>query len=190
MRYQAPTTRRTTTKRTDENAVAAVKGVKATMAHLPPAQKASAAGLKKPVPVKAGAKRTALGSVVPNGPERQPLAVQTDANQDRPIAPVPSRAKPVESKIQLIEDELMEEASDEEEEEEDDEDWLRMTQQEAEACEAELQRVHSTFTDEVDLYDTTMVAEYADDIFAHMEQLEVATLPHARYMDFQTEIEW
>jgi G2/mitotic-specific cyclin 1/2 len=73
MRYQAPATRRQNTRRTDENAVAghsaAVKGVKATMAHLPPAQKAlaAAAGIKKPVAVKAGAKRTALGGVVTNG---------------------------------------------------------------------------------------------------------------------------
>ena len=72
MRYQALATRRQTTRRTDENAVsgqsAAVKGVKSTMAHLPPAQKALATGgLKKPVAVKAGAKRTALGGVVANG---------------------------------------------------------------------------------------------------------------------------
>lgn len=217
MASRAPATRRQTTRRTDENAVAghsaAVKGVKSTMAHLPPAQKAlvSAAGSKKPLPVKAGAKRTALGGVVQNGKEevkmeqRQPLGVRAGANtQARPIAPVPSRANKVsvqreeemevDSKdqvIQLAEDELMEDVtSEEEEEEEDEEDWLRMTDEEAYTCQSELDRVLTTFHDDVDMFDTTMVAEYADDIFRHMEDLEVSTLPHPRYMDFQTEIEW
>lgn len=100
----------------------------------------------------------------------------------------------VESKeqiIQLAEDELMEDmSSEEEEEEEDDDDWLRLGEDEISACQSELERVQSTFQDEVDMFDTTMVAEYADEIFGHMEELEVATLPHPRYMDFQTEIEW
>ena len=93
--------------------------------------------------------------------------------------------------IQLAEDELMEDVtSEEEEEEEDEEDWLRMTDEEAYTCQSELDRVLTTFHDDVDMFDTTMVAEYADDIFRHMEDLEVSTLPHPRYMDFQTEIEW
>lgn len=95
--------------------------------------------------------------------------------------------------IQLAEDELMEDVTseeEEEEEEEDEDDWLRMSDEEVNTCAFELERVQSTFQDEVDMFDTTMVAEYADDIFAHMEELELSTLPHPRYMDFQTEIEW
>lgn len=61
----------------------------------------------------------------------------------------------------------------EEEEEYDDEDWLRMSDEEEYAAHAELDMVRKTFQDDIDLFDTTMVAEYADDIFAHMEELEV-----------------
>ncbi|KAL1408728.1 B-type cyclin [Vanrija albida] len=76
------------------------------------------------------------------------------------------------------------------EEEYDDEDWLRMTEEDEYAAHAELDMVRKSFQDDIDLFDTTMVAEYADDIFAHMEELEVATMPNPRYMEFQTEIEW
>ncbi|KAK1927007.1 putative cyclin-dependent protein kinase regulator [Papiliotrema laurentii] len=80
--------------------------------------------------------------------------------------------------------------SEEEEEEEDDEDWLRMTEEESLEVAQQLHQVRSTFQDEVDLYDTTMVAEYADDIFQHMEALEESVMPNPKYMNFQTEIEW
>lgn len=76
------------------------------------------------------------------------------------------------------------------EDEEDEEDWLRTTEDEAARAALELDDVRSRFKDEVDLFDTTMVAEYADDIFEYMEKLELTTMPNPRYMDFQTEIEW
>lgn len=50
--------------------------------------------------------------------------------------------------------------------------------------------VRSRFKDDVDMFDTTMVAEYADEIFEHMEYLEGEVMPNPKYMDFQTEIEW
>lgn len=39
-------------------------------------------------------------------------------------------------------------------------------------------------------YDTSMVAEYGDEIFAYMQELEVKMLPNAHYMDNQHEIQW
>jgi len=39
-------------------------------------------------------------------------------------------------------------------------------------------------------YDTSMVAEYGDEIFDYMRQLEVKMLPNAHYMDNQHEIQW
>jgi len=39
-------------------------------------------------------------------------------------------------------------------------------------------------------YDTSMVAEYGDEIFEYMRQLEVKMLPNAHYMDNQHEIQW
>lgn len=61
-----------------------------------------------------------------------------------------------------------------EDEEEDLEDWLRMSPEEEHACQVELQSIRDIFQDDVDHFDTTMVAEYADEIFAHMEELEVS----------------
>lgn len=39
-------------------------------------------------------------------------------------------------------------------------------------------------------WDTSMVAEYGDEIFAYMRELEIKMLPNAHYMDLQTEIQW
>ena len=39
-------------------------------------------------------------------------------------------------------------------------------------------------------YDTSMVAEYGDEIFDYMRQLEIKMLPNAHYMDNQHEIQW
>jgi hypothetical protein len=83
-----------------------------------------------------------------------------------------------------------EEEEEEEEEEEDDDDWLRMSEGDMIRNDIELADVKSRFEDEVDMFDTTMVAEYAEDIFKHMEELELSVMPNPRYMDFQTEIEW
>lgn len=80
---------------------------------------------------------------------------------------------------------------DEDEDDEfDDEDWLRMSAEEELAARQELMAVKDTFQDDIDMFDTTMVAEYADEIFAHMEEMELATMPNPRYMDFQSEVEW
>ena len=50
---------------------------------------------------------------------------------------------------------------------------------------------HRTDEDiEDDLFDTSMVAEYGDDIFAYMRELEERMRPNAYYMDGQNEIQW
>lgn len=72
----------------------------------------------------------------------------------------------------------------------DDEDWTLLSEEQELLAEEEIQRVKAEFFDEVDMFDTTMVAEYADDIFTFMEELEVQTMPSPRYMDHQSEIEW
>ncbi|RKF63304.1 G2/mitotic-specific cyclin S13-6 [Erysiphe neolycopersici] len=41
-----------------------------------------------------------------------------------------------------------------------------------------------------EIWDTSMVAEYSDEIFAYMRELEIKMLPNAHYMDLQTEIQW
>ncbi|KAK9470773.1 A/B/D/E cyclin [Dipodascopsis tothii] len=44
--------------------------------------------------------------------------------------------------------------------------------------------------DEDDRLDITMVAEYGDEIFAYMRELELVLRPNAGYMDIQTEVHW
>ncbi|KAK4163579.1 G2/mitotic-specific cyclin-4 [Cladorrhinum sp. PSN259] len=39
-------------------------------------------------------------------------------------------------------------------------------------------------------WDVSMVAEYGDEIFAYMRELEDSMIPDAHYMDIQTEIQW
>ncbi|OAT06528.1 G2/mitotic-specific cyclin cdc13 [Blastomyces gilchristii SLH14081] len=43
---------------------------------------------------------------------------------------------------------------------------------------------------EDEAWDTSMVAEYGDEIFQYMRELEMRLLPNAHYMDNQAEIQW
>lgn len=43
----------------------------------------------------------------------------------------------------------------------------------------EISEIQQTFEDEVDVYDTTMVSEYADEIFKYMSDLEVSPAVHS-----------
>lgn len=103
------------------------------------------------------------------------------------------RSQPVSSAagFATVDEELLDDESEEDDvEEEDEEDWLRMSEEEMVKAQEQLDVVQATFKDDVDMFDTTMVAEYADEIFEHMERLEETVMPNPRYMDFQTEIEW
>ncbi|GJJ08317.1 hypothetical protein Clacol_002528 [Clathrus columnatus] len=55
---------------------------------------------------------------------------------------------------------------------------------------AELQRIQEEFTEDMQDYDTTLVAEYSDEIFQYMNKLEEESMPGERYIDGQTEINW
>lgn len=113
-------------------------------------------------------------------------SMDVDARRDNIIGKIEEEG----SMGEMSEEDEEEDDEQEFEDEDDDEDWLRMSEEEALKCEQELGMIRSVFHDEVDAYDTTMVAEYADDIFAHMEAMEGTVMPNPRYMDFQTEIEW
>ena len=65
-------------------------------------------------------------------------------------------------------------SEDDDEEVDDPEDWVKLAPEDQDEVEAVLGEIRDNFQDEVDLWDTTMVAEYADDIFAYMEELEVS----------------
>jgi hypothetical protein len=112
-------------------------------------------------------------------------------------------ALPSAADVKLDEDQLLDVESgddvgeDEEDDEElgdldevDDDNWTLLSPTEMAHAAQELVEIRAHFQDEIDMFDTTMVAEYADDIFAHMEAMEDAVMPNPKYMDFQTEIEW
>ncbi|KAH8118223.1 cyclin [Phellopilus nigrolimitatus] len=73
-----------------------------------------------------------------------------------------------------------------EDELEEDEDRPRA----AEKYSREIERIQTTFHDEVDMFDTTMVSEYADEIFGYMSNLEVDMMPNPDYILGQSEITW
>ncbi|KAH8599898.1 cyclin-like protein [Bisporella sp. PMI_857] len=59
----------------------------------------------------------------------------------------------------------------------------------AEAKEA-VESSRTTEDIEDELYDTSMVAEYGDEIFGYMRELEMKMLPNPHYMENQAEIQW
>ncbi|KNF06384.1 hypothetical protein PSTG_00266 [Puccinia striiformis f. sp. tritici PST-78] len=68
--------------------------------------------------------------------------------------------------------------------------WLMLPAEEELECTQIIAAIRRDFQEELDFWDATMVAEYSEEIFKYMEELEESTLPNPRYMDAQTEIEW
>ena len=85
--------------------------------------------------------------------------------------------------------------------------WPEVGTARAHKFHAEVERIRETFQDEIDPLDTTMVSEYADDIFEYMQELEVGSpvdigqrhishriqedcMPNPDYMDGQSDINW
>ncbi|OBZ72496.1 G2/mitotic-specific cyclin cdc13 [Grifola frondosa] len=68
--------------------------------------------------------------------------------------------------------------------------WPEVSTERAIRYRREVDQIRETFEDEVDEFDTTMVSEYADEIFEYMNQLEEEVMPSANYMDGQTELTW
>ncbi|KAF9236594.1 cyclin-like protein, partial [Melanogaster broomeanus] len=54
----------------------------------------------------------------------------------------------------------------------------------------EIAEVQQTYQDEVDVFDTTMVSEYSDEIFNYMAELEEDIMPNPDYMTGQNEVMW
>ena len=51
--------------------------------------------------------------------------------------------------------------------------WPALSPNAAARLKNEIDQIQKTFHDEVDMFDTTMVSEYSDDIFDYMSDLEV-----------------
>ncbi|KAJ4141275.1 B-type cyclin [Fusarium equiseti] len=63
-------------------------------------------------------------------------------------------------------------------------------QRELEDAREEVERTRTDDEIEEELWDVSMVAEYGDEIFEYMRELEIKMLPNAHYMENQTEIQW
>jgi dGTP triphosphohydrolase len=97
----------------------------------------------------------------------QPITVETEIE----VAPVESVPSPVAEEAYDEEDSM-------EADEYDPEDWLHLSPDRLARSEAQVNAIRETFKDEVDEWDTTMVSEYADEIFAYMESMEVRQYSH------------
>ncbi|KAJ6505944.1 cyclin [Mycena vulgaris] len=68
--------------------------------------------------------------------------------------------------------------------------WPEVSTERAQHYQREVQAIREAFQDDVDIHDTTMVSEYAEDIFEYMSDLEEKMMPGADYMTHQNEITW
>ncbi|RDA94450.1 hypothetical protein CP533_2217 [Ophiocordyceps camponoti-saundersi (nom. inval.)] len=63
-------------------------------------------------------------------------------------------------------------------------------QRELEEARLEVQLTRPADDIEEELWDVSMVAEYGEEIFEYMRELEIKMLPNPHYMEMQTEIQW
>ncbi|KJZ80535.1 hypothetical protein HIM_00385 [Hirsutella minnesotensis 3608] len=61
---------------------------------------------------------------------------------------------------------------------------------ELEEAKLEVQQTRSQEDVEEEMWDVSMVAEYGEEIFEYMRELEIKMLPNPHYMEIQTEIQW
>ncbi|KAG6887916.1 hypothetical protein C0995_011624 [Termitomyces sp. Mi166 len=93
------------------------------------------------------------------------VGVEDDSDEDEDTEPRPPPAK-----IQRI--------------------WPEVSTQKRLRYKREIEAVHETFEDRVDVFDPSMVSEYADEIFEYMNDLEEEMMSSPDYMNDQTEISW
>lgn len=60
--------------------------------------------------------------------------------------------------------------------------WPEVSTEHALRYEKEVQSIRERFADEIDMYDTTMVSEYAEEIFEYMNDLEVRRVFFERHL--------
>ncbi|KIK10139.1 hypothetical protein K443DRAFT_81195 [Laccaria amethystina LaAM-08-1] len=68
--------------------------------------------------------------------------------------------------------------------------WPEVSTDRARKFHAEVEAVREVFQDQIDVFDTTMVSEYAEEIYEYMCDLEEEMMPNPNYMDGQNEITW
>ena len=158
------------------------------------AQRVPLGPIRPPVNVATSVTATAVASKGPLRPQRPPVIRQSETapelHKPEPVAEVEKdEPEAAEDSMEVEEEEAVQEAaeppaSNEAKEPdakaEDDEDvpvqhiWPEMSPRAAEKYKSEIEHIQKTFHDEVDMFDTTMVSEYADEIFEYMSKLEVS----------------
>ncbi|KAF8348829.1 cyclin [Amanita rubescens] len=68
--------------------------------------------------------------------------------------------------------------------------WPDMDTALLDKCQKKVEALRETYEDVINMYDTAMASEYADDIFEYMANLEENAMPNPNYMAGQTEINW
>ncbi|KAG9224860.1 B-type cyclin [Pleurotus ostreatus] len=68
--------------------------------------------------------------------------------------------------------------------------WPDMATEARMRQEQQVKEITDKFVDQVDVFDTTMVSEYAEDIFEYMGELEEEMMPNGDYMATQHELNW
>ncbi|KAF8625557.1 hypothetical protein AX15_005322 [Amanita polypyramis BW_CC] len=68
--------------------------------------------------------------------------------------------------------------------------WPDMDTSMLDRCQRKVEAVREVYEDVVNLYDTSMVSEYSDEIFKYMGELEESVMPNPNYMTGQVEINW
>ncbi|RDB25905.1 G2/mitotic-specific cyclin cdc13 [Hypsizygus marmoreus] len=68
--------------------------------------------------------------------------------------------------------------------------WPEVSTDRARRYRQEVDTVREVFDDQPDIYDPTMVSEYAEEIFEYMTELEEEMMPSPNYMEGQNEISW
>ncbi|ODA81731.1 hypothetical protein RJ55_00234 [Drechmeria coniospora] len=63
-------------------------------------------------------------------------------------------------------------------------------QRELDEARLEVQQTRSMDDIEEEMWDVSMVAEYGEEIFDYLRELEIKMLPNPHYMEMQTEIQW
>ncbi|OLL23156.1 G2/mitotic-specific cyclin-4, partial [Neolecta irregularis DAH-3] len=136
--------------------------------------------------LKGGAKRTALGDV-----SNATKTHARKASNRQPLAPKATRSRTASKEIDMITTSPVKK--------EMDIDTIDKTHPLPKcpvgpeclpADQVELAAIRQHFVDEKDEWDTTMVAEYSDEIFDYMHELEAKMMPTPGYMSQQNEIEW
>ncbi|QRW04116.1 Cyclin, N-terminal domain [Ceratobasidium sp. AG-Ba] len=141
-----------------------------------------------PLPKRGTLRRTQTEVVVP-----APAPIQDDYEMEVEEAialDTEIEDAPVDQTPSPVADESYEDEDTMDADEYDPEDWLYLSPDRLARSEAQVNAVRETFKDEVDEWDTTMVSEYADEIFAYMESMETQCMPNPDYISGQTEIEW